>query len=396
MEIKIHSNIYKDKFCIVDDCDFEKVSKYRWNLTSDKRYAISKINNKIQTMHQYIMGKAPEGYVIDHINNNSFDNRKINLRFATLSQNSQNIKPKNKYKGVYYNKKENKFRTFCFGKSEGQFDTEKEAAKQYDKIILKKLGNCSKLNFSYNQYEIEQIIQSPLKSKRKKTSNLPTNITFIKNMYRVRFCCKEFPIDKYFKNLNDAIVFKEEFLNKIKKENIIKEITYNTKGEAVIFIKHKNNLLECIVDEDKWNDLNNYIWTVNSNKYAQSSTNGLKQKMHRYLYNKYVKKITSKEIIDHINNNRLDNRISNLRIATHSENLYNRKIKNTSGYRGVNYDKRIKKYRCSLSKNLITYRSGYFNSAEEAAIAYDILAEKVYKNFAILNNVKFQKLIFID
>jgi hypothetical protein len=398
MEVKIHSNIYKDKFCIIDEEDYEKVSCYRWNLTQDKKYAIAKIDNKIQTMHHYIFGKPPEGYVIDHINRNSFDNRKKNLRFATPSQNSQNIETKNKYRGVFYHKKENKYRTFCFGEHYGQFNTEEEAARQYDKVIIKKLGINSFLNFKYSEQEIKEILDKPLKEKRKKLSNLPLHITILKNKYRVRFEKKDYKVNSLFDTLEEAIEYRDKIIKEIenKRKNIIKQITYNSNGNAVIYINHKKEILECIVDEDKWHDLSDYNWSINNNKYAQSNTNGLKQKMHRYLFNKYVKNITHNEIIDHINHNRLDNRIQNLRIATHSENIYNRIIKNNSGYRGVSYDKKMKKYRAFVSKNLKTYRSGFFDTAEEAALAYDILAEEIYGNFALKNNVKLTKLLFID
>ena len=53
-------------------------------------------------MHVVIMGKAPAGHVIDHINGDRLDNRRINLRFATLSLNASN-KRSNKVTSSQYN-----------------------------------------------------------------------------------------------------------------------------------------------------------------------------------------------------------------------------------------------------------------------------------------------------
>jgi len=57
-------------------------------------------------LHHLILGKPLIGYEIDHINHNTLDNRKQNLRFATRSQNGMN----NKSKGYSWHKSNNKWR----------------------------------------------------------------------------------------------------------------------------------------------------------------------------------------------------------------------------------------------------------------------------------------------
>ncbi|WP_368897741.1 HNH endonuclease, partial [Morganella morganii] len=88
--------------------------------------------------------------------------------------------------------------------------------------------------------------------------------------------------------------------------------------------------------------------------------------------------------IDHINGNKSDNRISNLRLATHQENMRNRKMPktNTSGVKGVYWDREKKKWRAGLrfdgkSKNL-----GYFTDLSVAARAVCKAREELHKNFA--------------
>lgn len=87
------------QFAKVDDDDFEKLSKRSWCADYQKRrkcfYAISKwfnpISQKYSTirMHRFITNPT-EGLVVDHINGDTLDNRKQNLRVCTSAQNSLN------------------------------------------------------------------------------------------------------------------------------------------------------------------------------------------------------------------------------------------------------------------------------------------------------------------
>lgn len=83
----------KGKFAIVDKFDFERLNKFKWLATN--RYAARAIyieGHGKQTwifMHKEITN-APRGMEVDHINHNTFDNRRSNLRIATHQQNSFN------------------------------------------------------------------------------------------------------------------------------------------------------------------------------------------------------------------------------------------------------------------------------------------------------------------
>ena len=74
---------------LIDKDDLNKIKNYKWCLGKNG-YVIGNNQGKI-LLHQLILGKK-EGYVIDHISHNELDNRKQNLRFATMSQNSINRK----------------------------------------------------------------------------------------------------------------------------------------------------------------------------------------------------------------------------------------------------------------------------------------------------------------
>ena len=78
-----------------------------------------------------------------------------------------------------------------------------------------------------------------------------------------------------------------------------------------------------------------------------------------------------KNQIDHINQDPTDNRIKNLRDVTCSENNKNRTLQNnsTTGYAGVSFYKRHKKYRAEIYINKIKKHLGYYDTVEEAAAA---------------------------
>ena len=80
------------------------------------------------------------------------------------------------------------------------------------------------------------------------------------------------------------------------------------------------------------------------------------------------------ELIDHINGDRSDNRISNLRVVSAVENGWNQlhTRSNKTGYPGVDYDRRRKKYRAKIGHQGIYTHIGTFDSAKDAFHAYMI------------------------
>ena len=93
---------------------------------------------------------------------------------------------------------------------------------------------------------------------------------------------------------------------------------------------------------------------------------------------------TFPKAIDHIDGNRLNNRIENLRECSNSENLCNSKIKsnNTSGFKGIHWFKPKQKWRARLSLNKKEYHVGYFDEKEDAINAILEARLKIHKEFA--------------
>lgn len=95
---------------------------------------------------------------------------------------------------------------------------------------------------------------------------------------------------------------------------------------------------------------------------------------------------TKEQLIDHINGDSLDNRRSNLRYCTYSQNLMNtHKVRSASGYKGV-YRHR-KRWYAHITLNGRRFYLGLFKTPQDAAHAYNAKAKELFGEFACLNPV---------
>lgn len=162
----------KGKFVLVDDDGYEKFSKYKWHYTGRYAGRLNPDRHKegeptVLFMHRLITN-APKGLCVDHINRDSLDNRKCNLRLVTHQENMMNYGSKkgaSKYKGVVRTK-EGRWTAsiMCKGKSYnlGTYKEEEDAAKAYNIKALELTGDLAYLNgVDHRGFEIK---------KRKKSS----------------------------------------------------------------------------------------------------------------------------------------------------------------------------------------------------------------------------------
>lgn len=109
-----------------------------------------------------------------------------------------------------------------------------------------------------------------------------------------------------------------------------------------------------------------------------------KYRAHRVLWEMANGPIPDGLQIDHIDRNRSNNRLSNLRLATGSENHRNGNIpsNNKSGVRGVSYDKKLHKWYASIRHGGRTINLGIFASIEDAAACRQAAEAKYHGDFA--------------
>ena len=150
-------------YAIVDPEDYPRLSKYEWEARRTRNspfYPARQAKNpktgkyRLIFMHKEII-EIGDGLFTDHINHNTFDNRKANLRTATQTQNNRNrrkfaVPTKSRYKGVYWKPRIKKW-VAQIGVDKkvihlGCFKKQKAAARAYDRAAEKYHGRFACLN----------------------------------------------------------------------------------------------------------------------------------------------------------------------------------------------------------------------------------------------------------
>ena len=133
----------------------------------------------------------------------------------------------------------------------------------------------------------------------------------------------------------------------------------------------------------KNNVTNKILKQYTNHGYKHIHLNGKYKKVHRLVAEAFIPNPENKPCVDHKNNIRDDNRIDNLRWATIKENCQNVSIssKNTSGYKGINWDKRSNRWRASIFENGLKVHIGYFESLDDAVKARQKKANEVFGEY---------------
>jgi hypothetical protein len=124
---------------------------------------------------------------------------------------------------------------------------------------------------------------------------------------------------------------------------------------------------------------------LHSAGYYHTQVDGKRLLAHRLAY--FLHTGETPEEIDHIDGDRKNNKFENLRAATSSLNKYNIPLKstNTSGFKGVHFDKRKKKFTAQIMLEGRYVHLGRFEDPKEAARVYDAAAVEGVGEFALTN-----------
>lgn len=139
---------------------------------------------------------------------------------------------------------------------------------------------------------------------------------------------------------------------------------------------------EACIDKEDVQKVSCHKWCLAKTGYVVSRIDGIVVLLHRWL-------LGIQDQIDHINGCKRDNRKSNLRPCTESQNKMNRPRlrENKSGFKGVYFRPDKNRWSAEIRANHVRLRLGYFDTAEEAAIAYNKKAKELHGEFAYLNAV---------
>ena len=145
---------------------------------------------------------------------------------------------------------------------------------------------------------------------------------------------------------------------------------------------HTGNGVLFLIDEREVWWVKKHRWHLSKRGYITTKIKRKNVCLHRMLI-----KAEPGFDVDHINGNKLDNRMENLRVCTHQQNCFNQKLRktNTSGFIGVSKKSDAGKYEAYIHLNGRKHYLGLFDSASDAAMTRDRAAIEMFGQHARLN-----------
>lgn len=156
--------------------------------------------------------------------------------------------------------------------------------------------------------------------------------------------------------------------------------TYDLSGEYGIGYTNKGE--EFYFDLEDYDKIKDYYWRIDKSGYVMS-TDGII--MHVLIMNP-----SENKCVDHIKHNKIDNRKSQLRLVTYTQNAINRKKQsnNTSGATGVYWNRNMQKWFAEIRLNKKRIFLGYFDNFEDAVKTRKEAEEKYFGEFSYDNSMK--------
>ena len=147
-----------------------------------------------------------------------------------------------------------------------------------------------------------------------------------------------------------------------------------------------SNGVFALVDDQDYNRLKPFNWFLSGTGYAVGFVPDSGKFKLTYMH-RFILQVAPDGLVDHCNGNPLDNRRDNLRRATPQQNGQNRRlsVRSETKLKGVGWHKGRNKYHARIQLQGIRCHLGFFNDAQEAALAYDEAARTRFGAFAVCN-----------
>lgn len=143
---------------------------------------------------------------------------------------------------------------------------------------------------------------------------------------------------------------------------------------------------KALIDDDDFDFLSQWKWlflTGRDKKTGYAARHKDDSRTGWLLMHRVITKAPKGKFVDHINQDKLDNRKSNLRICTNAQNMMNRGLQSnsSSGFRGVSWNKQHNGWKAYIKRKERQIYIGLYRTKEEAAKAYNQKAKEMFGEF---------------
>lgn len=149
-----------------------------------------------------------------------------------------------------------------------------------------------------------------------------------------------------------------------------------------------------VVDDEDYESLKGFHWQAMRGRHTyyavrQKWIPGKDRSESIYMHRSIMGLTSTAQHCDHADGDGLNNQKSNLRKCTNQQNRFNMRHRDggTSKFRGVDFSKRVKRWRARVNKDKVVYDLGHYPSEAAAAFAYNVKAKELFGEFANLNQL---------
>ncbi len=145
-----------------------------------------------------------------------------------------------------------------------------------------------------------------------------------------------------------------------------------------------------LVDDEDFQFLSQWKWAVQRDSKTKGLFYAFRNRMRsegsacRIFMHRFLVEAPKEKVVDHIDGNGLNNQRKNLRLVSAAENSFNRmhlNSNNRSGFRGISWNSRYKKWRAQITENKVVHHFGYFVLKSEAKKILDNWLDSRNPNF---------------